>query len=633
MQAPATTKNAPPPEIAFLAEAGVDPGLLTWSGRRARYQGVGADELMIAEGLIAEDFYYRALARRLNCACLEGAASLAPGFDYRAALRANVARADPDKESFDWILSPRGKQVRDLLALPGGARGRIAVCAPKTFSALARAAGKSALADDAAFALPRAAPRLSACAPQLRWSNIAFILASFALLAGVMTAWRDLFAVAALALSAVFYGGIYVRLCAAAASPPNGAAAAPRLREADLPSYTIIAPMYREAGVAAQCVHALRALDYPAAKLDIKLVVEEDDTETFAALRDAGLAPYMEVVIAPAGAPRTKPRALNVALPLARGELLAIFDAEDRPERGQLRVAAERFAVSPPQVACLQARLAIDNGHESWLAYFFAISYAALFDVINPGLGELGLPMPLGGTSNHFRTALLRRMIGWDAWNVTEDADLGLRFARFGYEVRAIESTTYEDAPVSLSAWLGQRARWMKGWMQTLAVFLRTPRAQIRKMGWFQAFAAFCAMATLLAGPLFGPFYGLRLFYDFTSGDLLDPHDWRDVIVSGFGLSVAFFGLLAFALPNVLGMKRRGLRPSLVLLLTPAYLLLVSFAAWRALWEWTRKPFAWTKTDHAPRPAGARSYFFLNRAQPLAGTQSPSAFAGFADGD
>jgi cellulose synthase/poly-beta-1,6-N-acetylglucosamine synthase-like glycosyltransferase len=611
LQAPDTTKIGLPPEVAFLVEAGVDHSLLHWAARRARFQGVGADELLIAEGLIAEDFYYRALARRLNCACLEGAAALAPGFDYRAAMRASVARADPRRESFGWILSPRGKQVRDLLSLPGSVRGRIAICAPKNFSALVRAAGRRALADDAAFALTRAEPRLSACAPQLRWSNFFFILFTLGLLAGVMAAWRNAFDIASLILSSLFYGGIYVRLCALAASSPQ-TAAPPRLRDADLPSYTIIAPMHREASVARQFVNALRALDYPAAKLDIKLVVEEDDPETVAALRCAGLAPYMEVVVAPAGRPRTKPRALNVALPLARGTLLAIFDAEDRPEPRQLRVAAERFAVSGPQVACLQARIAIDNGHESWLAYFFAISYAALFDVINPGLGELGLPMPLGGTSNHFRTALLRRVVGWDAWNVTEDADLGLRFARFGYEVHAIDAATYEDAPVTLSAWLGQRSRWMKGWMQTLAVFLRTPRAQIRRMGLFQAFVAICAMISLLAGPLFGPFYGTRFAYDLFFGDVLNPRDWRDVIVSGFSLSVAFFGLLAFGLPNVMGMRRRGLKASVLLVLSPVYLLLVSFAAWIALWEWTHRPFVWTKTDHAPRRApageGARAY-------------------------
>jgi len=600
------TRISLPIEIAFLAEVDVDQAMLCWAARRARYQGVGADELLIAEGLISEEFYYRALARRLNCPCIDADVALAPGFDYRAALRACIARADPNREPYDWVLSPRGRQVGELLRMSGAPRRRIALCPPKRFSALVRDAGRRALADDASFALARAEPRLSACAPQLRWSNFVFVVTSLGLMGGIMAAWSNAFDIASLILSSLFCGGVYVRLCATAASYLDPAPETARLRDADLPMYTIIAPMHREAAVAAQFVMALRAIDYPAAKLDIKFVVEEDDAETFAALHRAGLAPYMEVVVAPAGAPRTKPRALNVALPLARGELLTIFDAEDRPEPRQLRIAAERFAVSGAKVACLQARIAIDNGHESWLAYFFSISYAALFDVINPGLGELGLPMPLGGTSNHFRTVLLRRMVGWDAWNVTEDADLGLRFARFGYEVHAIDSATYEDAPVTLAAWLGQRSRWMKGWMQTLSVFLRTPRAQIRKMGVLQAFAAVCAMASLLAGPLFGPFYSVRLGHDLLFGDLLEPQDWQSVMVSGFSLSVAFFGLLAIVLPNVIGMRRRGLKGSALLLLSPVYMLLVSFASWRALLEWTRQPFLWTKTDHAPRPAMER---------------------------
>ena len=589
-----------PPEIGFLAQAGVALPKLEAAARRAQLQGVGADEVLIAEGLADEAFYYRALARRLNCPYVERAAALAPGFDYRAALRASVARADPNRESFDWIMAPRGAQVVDLLRLGSVGQGRIAICAPKLFSALARARGRRDLSQDASYALARADSRLSAAAPEVRRSNFVGLALCLLILLSLSSASQGLLDAASLALSALFYGGIYVRLCAAAASflpPPR----AKKLSEAELPVYTIIAPMYREAGMARQFIDAMMRLDYPAAKLDIKIVLEPEDQDTAQALRQAGLAPNMEILVAPAGAPRTKPRALNVALPAARGQLLAIFDAEDRPEPDQLRRAAAAFAGAAPRVACFQARLAVDNGHESFLAYFFALSYAALFDVINPGVAQLGLPMPLGGTSNHFRTELLRRVVGWDAWNVTEDADLGLRLARFGYRVECISATTYEDAPVKLSDWMGQRSRWLKGWMQTLAVFLRTPRRHIRKMGLPQALAAFCAMATLIAGALFGPLYGLRLAHDLFFGDLLAPGNVARLGVASLSLGVAFFGGLAFVVPNLIGMARRGLRPSWRLALAPLYLLLISCAAWRALYEWTREPFVWTKTEHAPR--------------------------------
>jgi glycosyltransferase XagB len=459
-----------PPEIAFLEQAGVSPEILATAARRACALGVGAEEFLIAESLIDEDFYYRALAARLNCPFIDRAAALASGFDYRAALRASVARADPAHEAFDWLLAPRGAQIVDLLKLSDARKG-IAICAPKFFSALARAKGRQALAEDASFALSQADASLSANAPQVRRSKFIALTLSAIILTGLLPLSTRLLEISSLILSVLFLGGVYVRSCAIAASLRAPPPRPPAVPDRDLPTYTIIAPLYREAGMAAQLIASLKAIDYPAAKLEIKLVLEAEDFETTTALREAGLAPNMEIVVAPSGAPRTKPRALNVGLPLARGKLLAIYDAEDRPEPDQLRVAAAAFARARPRVACLQARLAIDNGHEGWLAYFFAAGYAALFDVINPGLGALGMPMPLGGTSNHFRTDLLRRVVGWDAWNVTEDADLGLRFARFGYLIETIDSATIEDAPVKFRDWLGQRTRWMKGWMRLIACY------------------------------------------------------------------------------------------------------------------------------------------------------------------
>ncbi|WP_298355448.1 glycosyltransferase family 2 protein [Rhodoblastus sp.] len=593
-----------PPEIAFLAAEGVGTDLLDHATRRARALGVGADEFVIAEGLIEEGVYYRALARRLNCAYVERAAALAPGFDYRAALRASVARADPRRENFDWLMSPRGGEIRKLLALGAGGAERFAICAPKIFSALVRAAGRRALAEDASFALSRADSRLSASAPQLRWSNRVTVFLALTVMAGLVALSPELLAVTSFVLSFLFLAGIYVRLCALAASPaPDGPP--PPSPARDLPTYTIVAPMYREAGIAAQFLCAIRSLDYPPAKLDVKIVLEHDDQDTARALRAAGLPPYAEIVVAPRGAPRTKPRALNVALPLARGKLLTIFDAEDRPEPGQLQAAAAAFAAAGPRVACLQARLVVDNGEESWLSYFFSLGYAALFDVINPGLAALGLPLPLGGTSNHFRTDILRRVVGWDAWNVTEDADLGLRFARLGYDVGMLASMTFEDAPTEIDAWLGQRARWMKGWMQTLAVFLRRPRGKVRGIGAVQNLAAVSAMTSLIAGPLFGPFYTVRFIHDLFWGDLLAPATPTRLVFAALNLSVGIFGLAALIAPLVMGMKRRGLKASPFLLLAPLYLLLLSAAAWRALWEWTRRPFVWTKTTHVARPVQA----------------------------
>jgi glycosyltransferase XagB len=251
-----------PSEIAFLAAEGVGADRLDLAVRRARAQGVGADEVLIAEGLIEEGFYYRALARRLNCAYVERAAALADGFDYRAALRASVARADPAHENFDWLMSPRGLEIRKLLALGAGGAGRVAICAPKIFSALVRAAGRKDLADDASYALSRADSRLSANAAQLRWSNRLAVLFTVAAMAGLLALSPELLALTSIALSFLFLCGIHVRLSAFAASRPPGSAP-PCLRDSELPTYTIIAPMYREASVATQFLGAVRSLDYP----------------------------------------------------------------------------------------------------------------------------------------------------------------------------------------------------------------------------------------------------------------------------------------------------------------------------------------------------------------------------------
>jgi glycosyltransferase XagB len=185
------------------------------------------------------------------------------------------------------------------------------------------------------------------------------------------------------------------------------------------------------------------------------------------------------VIVVPCGLPQTKPRALNYALCFARGSLLTIYDAEDIPDPRQLRRAAAAFAVLPQDTACLQAELVFDNANENWLTRQFTIEYAMLFGMILPALAAHRLPLPLGGTSNHFRIDALRRAGAWDAYNVTEDADLGIRLARLGFDTDTITSCTYEEANVSLRNWMRQRTRWMKGFLATWLVHMREPLAAL----------------------------------------------------------------------------------------------------------------------------------------------------------
>jgi cellulose synthase/poly-beta-1,6-N-acetylglucosamine synthase-like glycosyltransferase len=373
----------------------------------------------------------------------------------------------------------------------------------------------------------------------------------------------------------------------------------PPARDEELPVYTIIAALYDEAASVAQLLRAIVALDYPKEKLDVILVVEPDDHDTRAAIARWGPPPTFQVLVAPATLPRTKPKALNWALPFARGSFVAVYDAEDIPEPNQLRAALEAFRAHGPRTVCVQASLCINNPADSWLSCMFAAEYAGQFDVFLPGLAVLGLPLPLGGSSNHFRTAALREIGGWDAYNVTEDADLGFRLARAGYRAMTFPSTTFEEAPAKFGGWLRQRSRWMKGWMQTWGVHMRTPRRLWRETG-VKGFLSLNLLIggnvlTALAAPILllelAIYFGLRatdqpvaLF----TGPLMELHALA--IAAGYASTIVI-GLMGLA-------RRRQLRRSWVLTITPIYWGLLSIAAWRALYQLFREPYRWEKTEH-----------------------------------
>jgi glycosyltransferase XagB len=306
------------------------------------------------------------------------------------------------------------------------------------------------------------------------------------------------------------------------------------------------------------------------------------------------------LIIVPNRAPQTKPKALNYALQFALGDLAVIYDAEDRPEPDQLRKAATAFRNASPEVVCLQARLDYFNAKENWLSRQFTIEYATLFRGLLPLLDRFGLPLPLGGTSNHFRIEVLRTLGGWDPYNVTEDADLGMRLHRAGFRAKMLDSTTYEEACCQLPAWLKQRTRWLKGWMQTFGVHMRRPRATLRETGlWgFIAFQAYFAgiIVSSLAHPIFYAFFA----FDAASGVLFEPAATPGgelllliaLINFGGGYTVNF----ALGLASLRGCRHRNLWA--YTLFIPVYWLCVSAAAYRAVWQLFRAPFYWEKTEH-----------------------------------
>jgi len=338
--------------------------------------------------------------------------------------------------------------------------GRLSPANPSPLASQAEpAADDKARLDAAVTALERRYPALSArvglTTPQRLTLTTALLLASSCALFFPGVAITALQAI----LAAAFACLLLVRLIAIAevlapAKPPTGEPL--RTANADLPVYTVLAALYHEADVVPQLIEALIALDYPEARLDIILALEADDAATLSALVTARLPGHMRIVVTPGGSPRTKPRALCYALTFARGDYVVVFDAEDQPEPGQLRDAHRAFAMGGPRLGCVQARLNVYNRHESWLTKQFALEYTALFDAILPSYTRLGVPVPLGGTSNHFPHAVLDHVGAWDPYNVTEDADIGVRLARFGYAVAILQSTTWEEAPPRARDWFAQ---------------------------------------------------------------------------------------------------------------------------------------------------------------------------------
>jgi cellulose synthase/poly-beta-1,6-N-acetylglucosamine synthase-like glycosyltransferase len=370
------------------------------------------------------------------------------------------------------------------------------------------------------------------------------------------------------------------------------------VRDDELPTFTILVPLYKEAGVVPDLVGNLAALDYPAEKLEILLLLEADDAETIAAVRAARPPETTTIMVVPDGTPKTKPKACNVGLFFARGEHLVIYDAEDRPDPDQLKKAALAFRRAGPDLVCVQAALNYWNDDENALTRMFTLEYSYWFDYMLPGLDALHLPIPLGGTSNHFRTDALRRLGGWDPYNVTEDADLGIRASALGYRVGVVNSTTFEEANCRTRNWIRQRSRWIKGYMQTFLVHLRHPVALVRTAGFREtlAFALLIGgtpLTFLLAPPLFALFLASLLFPGAGVASLFPS--WV-LEVSLFNLLIGN-GLMVY-LSMMGAFKRR--RYSLVpwALLNPVYWTLHSIAAYKAAWQLIRKPHHWEKTEH-----------------------------------
>lgn len=370
------------------------------------------------------------------------------------------------------------------------------------------------------------------------------------------------------------------------------------LKDEELPLYTIQLPVYKESEVVRTLVTKLTSLDYPRHLLDIKLLIEEDDDMTLNALRDLDIPAIFEPLIIPHHMPKTKPKACNYALYYTSAEYLTIYDAEDVPDSDQLKKAVALFNKLSDDHVIIQCSLNYFNRSENFLTRMFTLEYSTWFDYMLPGLDKAKVPIPLGGTSNHFKYDVLMELGGWDPFNVTEDADLGIRTYAKGYKVGVLDSTTFEEANKAAGNWIRQRSRWIKGYMQTWLVHMRHPVELIRTIGWkgfmgFQLFIGGTFMTFLL--------YPILLFL-FLIYLIFQPEVYNQFFpeyILGIALVNLLLGnalIIYITMMSVYKRKFFDLLPYAIL--NPIYWLYHSVAAYKGLWQLITKPFYWEKTTH-----------------------------------
>ncbi|MBB4404777.1 glycosyltransferase family 2 protein [Agrobacterium radiobacter] len=598
-------------QARFLSSLGFGKPYIEAFEQRALENGSTVEDELLASSLVTADAYFSAFARLLRLPFLP---EISPGrvvdlnrLDTQLA-EPRLLRLTPLHGTPTLLIVPelaRMASLKNMLDQRPRLLDEFAVTTPQAMRNAIWKAGEARRLAETQQRLFNTAPhhsaRITLHGQQGFCSGVLVTLLILSLLFYTEAA----FAYLHVTLTLLYLFTLLFRLFALVHAPTENDAktVSPLRQENELPVYTVLVALYREEAVVGQLIGALERLDWPRSRLDIKLVCEADDDATIEAIRRINPGPHIEVVRVPPSLPRTKPKALTYALSGARGAFVVVYDAEDRPHPQQLREAYTAFRNEPDEVACLQAPLIISNASSSWLSACFALEYSGLFRCMLPALAAHGLPLPLGGTSNHFRTAVLRRAGAWDPYNVTEDADLGLRLHRLGYRCGVIRRQTLEDAPTSLSVWLNQRTRWYKGWLQSWLVMTRAPFATARDMGWF----AYMVFQLLIGGMLLSSLAHPLLFVSLAFMTIAIRENGADLLLTWQGLlffidvlniagSYTIFVLMGRS--RMIAYERRHVGRRWLAM--PAYWLKLSVAAWRAVVELKTKPFTWNKTPHAP---------------------------------
>ncbi|RUM98881.1 glycosyl transferase [Pseudaminobacter arsenicus] len=600
------------PEITawrpVLDRLGISVSTCIGLASRAGGSGSSFQAELLASGIVTEAEFYHAVAQELGVAFeadpdpqklvmrqVDGLALLRRG-GHRMAAQLEDGRgglghlAAPDVS--DW------QRLRRCLHEKPALRHRIRIVAPSELRQAILWRSREALTRLALTSLYEQRPDCSARYVVNAYQAFALGLLIGAIPLAMLLAPKSALVALHIVLSLFFSACVALRVAAIFWLPPPSTGSLPAVSR-DIPVYSVLVALDKEAEVVPDLLVGLSRINWPAGKLEIKLVCEEDDADTIHAIMNHPLGARVEIIVVPDTQPRTKPKALSYALPLTSGEFIVLYDAEDRPHPMQLMEAWQRFRDSGPGLGCLQAPLEVSNRGAGMIANMFGFEYAALFRRLLPWLAANRLMFPLGGTSNHFRRSVLEEVGGWDPYNVTEDADLGLRLARFGYRAETISCPTLEDGPEDFRTWRLQRMRWFKGWMQTWLVHMRAPARLASEL----PLASFCLAQILFAGmvlsALLHPFLflsALLLMVQSSAGVPLGG--WQKALLVFDSVNVTL-GYLSFMVLGGLALSRQERKGYWkVCLFTPVYWLMLSIAAWCALYELCKRPHHWNKTPH-----------------------------------
>jgi cellulose synthase/poly-beta-1,6-N-acetylglucosamine synthase-like glycosyltransferase len=594
----------------LLAAGAIDRETLRQALARQRRTGDRIGGILVSHGIISEDRLAGALASQLSISYVQ-ADALRPTRAALAELPENVCRAHrmlplqiTDGTLVVAVADPLDPEAAHALRAASRLPARVVVASESAIVAALERLHAEHYVQLSTTELLRRRPDESAHQVLTRAQALVFGAFTMATIVGLAAALVPTL-IALAFVSTMFYLsiaayrlGLVLRTLDHAPELPVSDTEVALLDESLLPRFTILVPLYREAAVLPGLVAAIDRLDYPKTKLDVKLLLEEDDSETLDALRILSLGPHFRRVIVPVSEPRTKPKACNYGLLHARGEYVVIYDAEDVPDPDQLKKVVVAFRKATPDVVCMQAKLNYWNADQNLLTRWFTSEYSMWFDLFLPGLDATGAPIPLGGTSTHFRTDKLLELGAWDPFNVTEDADVGIRLSRAGYRTAMVDSTTLEEANSRVYNWIRQRSRWVKGYMQTWLVHMRDPVLLWRQLGPVNFFSFQLVVGgtflTMLMNPIF---WGLTSVWALTEAGLIRE------IFPGFvyfmGAANLFIGNFVFAYLNVIGALRRGYNELVkYALFSPLYWALMSVGAWKGLVQLITRPSYWEKTVH-----------------------------------